>query len=225
MTASCSRCYRRTSILGKQVRPLAGPACGAGTCSTTGLTPGQCSRPTRTQRSARPPPAVRGSAVTTRVKRRRGGRWALPPLSSGEDPGTRDSALVAIETRTKKGRHPEPPLAMRGCSNRQDPLLPGPLPHLCHFPLNADLHLVFEAGLLLWPQRFPSLSLVPAPIDAEVRRWDTRSTQGLRLRRESSPGCHSRARRSPYPSRRAPPHSLSCPIVGLRQRRSREHGE
>jgi hypothetical protein len=58
--------------------------------------------------------------------------------SSGEDPGTRDSALVAIETRTKKGGTQSRPSQLRGCSNRQDPLLPGPLPHLCQFQLNAD---------------------------------------------------------------------------------------
>lgn len=52
------------------------------------------------------------------------------------------------------------------------------------------------------PAVFP-FSPMPVPIDAELRRWDTRGTQGLRLRRESSPGCHSRARRSPTPLRRA----------------------
>jgi hypothetical protein len=180
---------------------------------------------TRTQRSARPPPAVRGSAGDHASQEKEGGRWALPPPRPGR---TREPGIPPSSQLKRAQRRAAPRAAPRNCGAARTGRTPSYRGRSRTYVSSRSMQIdtwFFEAGLLLWPQRFPSLSQVPAPVDAEVRRWDTRSTQGLRLRRESSPGCHSRARRSPYPSRRAPPHSLSCPIVGLRQRRSRELGE
>jgi hypothetical protein len=96
---------------------------------------------------------------------------ALPPLSFSrcgscpplvpEDLGTRGSALVAIETRTKKGAAPESrPSQMRGCSNRQDPLLPGPLPA----PMSVPPQCRLTPGSV-------SDSAIPGPCGFPFSRW------------------------------------------------------
>jgi hypothetical protein len=184
---------------------------------------------TRTQRSAGAtwaPPAAWPRPVTTRAKRegRQVARDLPPPFVRVRTRELGDSAHVAIETRTKKGAAPRAAPRMRGCSNRQYPR-PG---RGRSRPMSAPAQCRLTPGFLgdsavAGPGGFP-FSLVPVvPIDAEVCRWETRSTQACGFEGKARLGGHSRARRSPYP----PPRPSS--FAGLVDRwvvsrRSREHG-
>jgi hypothetical protein len=131
----------------------------AGGRSRTYSGPAQCKIETLfVRRGARPREGRAAGAALPPLSFSRCG--SCPPLAP-EDLGTRGSALVAIETRTKKGAAPESrPSQMRGCSNRQDPLLPGPLPA----PMSVPPQCRLTPGSV-------SDSAIPGPCGFPFSRW------------------------------------------------------
>jgi hypothetical protein len=157
---------------------------------------------TRTQRSARPPPAVRGSAVTTRVKRRRGGRWALPPLVRG-GPGNQGFRPHRNRNAHKEGAAPR--AAPRNCGAARTGRTPSyrgrSRTYVSSRSMQIDTWFLHSALFLLTPKFAGGKLAALGPAAA---------------RTSFPPGCHS----GRGGSRRKPPRplrSLGCQSVGLRQ--------